>query len=150
MKVYRDSPSPLTFAARHFPNRSGKSVYEKWTRALNPEYASKPFTEKEDEELLAAVEKAGGTDNFASIAKLFPDRKTRSLVIRWEELAKDEDLSKKINNSLVKRSIARAGTVGETGEALLSPDDFVVRLKPSARKSAAKTNETTLGKKRKR
>ena len=113
----------------HFPERSSRSVSEKWLRSLNPEVTHKPFTKKEDKALLDTVEKMGGPGNWAELSRrYFPSRNPRSLKYHWIELASDDDLTKRYEDYFKKMS-TRGGVIGGVDSDLLSPDDFVVRRK---------------------
>ncbi len=63
---------------------------DKWNRSLNPIYNTQPFTWKEDEQLLAAVERTKvKSSDWKLIADLFPLRNPRSLLSRYTELTKN-------------------------------------------------------------
>jgi len=88
--------------------------------------------------LLEAV-KASESLEFGRISREnFPDRHPRTLRDRWSELATKEDLMKFYGNSRRKKEGARrvVGTSG--GSELLSPDDFVVRIKTGSLPSEAR------------
>ena len=123
------------------PRRAVKSVTEKWTRSFNPEFSSQPFTKKEDLKLLATVGKRkesnsdGKVGDWKSIAAMFPTRNPRTLMTRWMELAKTEDVIEMQKELFIKKSVAKRGVVGlgdgggDDVETTLNADDFMDRLK---------------------
>jgi len=125
MKVYRDADKKaLNMAADHFPNRSARSVTDKWKRSLDPEYSSRPFTPQEDEELLNAMRRHGNAIGWKELSeKYFSGRHPHRLMNRWVEIAPDDDILTRSSRQLSSSSyLARNKAVG------LSTDDFVVAL----------------------
>ena len=66
---------------------------------------------------------------------MFPTRNPRTLMTRWMELAKTEDVIEMQKELFIKKSVAKRGVVGlgDGGggdvETTLNADDFMVRLK---------------------
>ena len=113
----------------------------KWTRSLNPDFSSQPFTKTVDLQLLAAVRKRKESNSdrnvgdWKFIAALFPTRNPRTLMTRWMELAKTEDVIQMQKELFIKKSVAKRGVVGhgdgggDDMGTMLSADDFIVCLK---------------------
>jgi len=143
MKVYREDDSSLVRVTNHFPDRAPKVIWDKWHRSLNPEFSQKPFTKKEDADLLAAVNRLGGVGNWTEIARLFPLRNSKNLYTRWLSLTNEATLIKKQSDTFKAKGACRVGVVG-SGK-LLSPDDFEVRIKRKKviEVHAEKINEAT-------
>lgn len=76
------------------------------------------------------VVKESETLEFARISQEnFPDRHPRTLRDRWAELASKDELMKFYSSTLRKKEGARRRAGGSGESELLSPDDFVVRMK---------------------
>ena len=133
-KVYRDDP----FRVQHqFPQRSARSVREKWNRTLDPSFTkSRPFSKQEDD-LLKRVLQEKLKDATASSSKInwfemarenFPDRRPEQLQQRWlYELASNDDLLRKIKVDLLDQHKA---VHDEKTQA-----DFVLRVAKKTNKS---------------
>uniref|UniRef100_A0A803PJ23 Uncharacterized protein n=1 Tax=Cannabis sativa TaxID=3483 RepID=A0A803PJ23_CANSA len=70
--VDRYGPQNWNFIAEHLQGRSGKSCRLRWYNQLDPNINKKPFTEEEEERLLAAHRIYG--NKWACIAKYFHGR----------------------------------------------------------------------------
>ncbi|KAF3440598.1 hypothetical protein FNV43_RR18882 [Rhamnella rubrinervis] len=70
--VDRYGPQNWNFIAEHLEGRSGKSCRLRWYNQLDPNINKKPFTEEEEEKLLAAHGIYG--NKWACIAKYFQGR----------------------------------------------------------------------------
>ncbi|PON81987.1 MYB transcription factor [Trema orientale] len=70
--VERYGPQNWNFIAEHLEGRSGKSCRLRWYNQLDPNINKKPFTEEEEERLLAAHRIYG--NKWACIAKYFHGR----------------------------------------------------------------------------
>jgi hypothetical protein len=130
MRMYSHATSPENEAQVHFPTRAAKSVFEKWTRGLNPEFSTQPFTPSEDKALLEAVEKMGGAAHWKAVSSQFPHRNPRSLLYRWTCIAPKEEVLKRHEESFIVKTVAKRGMVGygggEDDDDHLDLDEFVV------------------------
>jgi len=112
---------------------------------MNPCYNTQPFTAKEDKALIAAAKKTNASpDDWNAVALKFPSRNPRSLLNRWMELGKKEDVAKLQGNQLMKRGLRRIGrrvlrstrnkkVVRDEGDDVLTASDFAVRFKKKQR-----------------
>lgn len=127
-----DSGNPNS---EHFQHRAQARVITKWERSLNPAVSRMPFTEAEDEKLLAAVKELGPNEgSFVSIAKQFPNRNDEALWNRWVLLADEDDVASKLSNRLMNKKLGGGKkSMLRDGDGLLSPDDFVLKKKPKSK-----------------
>jgi len=141
MRAFSDDDCAVTKVAALIPNRAAKSVIDKWNRSLKPMYSTQPFTIAEDKKLLSYVKKHKiGPGNWKVVSKIFPTRNPRSLLFRWMELAKDDDILKRQGEDLIQKSVGKRGLVrvaryDETDDRdILNADDFVIRFKKKIKK----------------
>ena len=82
----------LFLPSLHF-DRHNQAVLNKWNRSLNPEYSPvRPFTLQEDKRLLSVM-RADLSISWADLSrKHFPNRHMQRLLMRWQELATDNDI----------------------------------------------------------
>ena len=98
MKVYHRRQAAagrardLFLPSLHF-DRHSQSVVNKWQRTLNPEYSPvRPFSLPEDKRLLALV-RANKSIGWVDLTRnYFPNRHPQRLLMRWQELATDQDI----------------------------------------------------------
>ena len=133
-KVYRDDSQRVP---SQFPQRSARSVREKWNRTLDPAFnKARPFSKQEDKLLRRVIKtKLEDTTNVSGISWFevakanFPDRRPEQLQQRWTyELASNDDLLHKMKVDL----LAQQQVHGQT------QDDFVLKVAKKPRKTAAK------------
>lgn len=133
MKVYSQCEKKFTRIAELFPNRSYKSVIDKWNRSLDPSFSTTPFTEQEDADLLEAVRGVDSTTiNWKNISQQFPSRKPESLMRRWSEIASIDEVMDVKRESLLQRglkSVGRNKTTSEGGENVIDREHLVLRVK---------------------
>ena len=98
MKVYHQHQlavgraRDLFLPSLHF-DRHSQSVVNKWQRTLNPEYSPvRPFSLQEDKRLLSLV-RANKSIGWVDLTRNhFPNRHPQRLLMRWQELATDQDI----------------------------------------------------------
>ena len=94
MRIYSSSSSAVYYASNYM-QRSVKSVRDKWERALNPEYTTKPMNRRQDE-LLRKVVRENPQLGWRDISdQFFPDRHPQRLANRWSEIANREEIKMK-------------------------------------------------------
>ena len=62
---------------------------DKWSRSLNPIYCSDPFTNEEDENLLAIVKEK--QIDWKRVSNMLPLRHPKSLMTRYVDLSANEN-----------------------------------------------------------
>ena len=109
-------------------------------KQLNPIFDFSPFTKEEDRLLLETIDdliKKKGKDgkscyswSASDFCHLFPTRQPASLINRWVRLANEQNLVAKFSCLLKQKNSAKRGIVGASSDgAILSPDDFALRMK---------------------
>jgi hypothetical protein len=85
----------------HFPNRGSRSVHDKWSRTLDPNYEfDKHFTQEEDARL---SQLHGNTVDWKAQEQHFPGRLSQSLIKRWKELVSTEQLADDYSRNLKRK-----------------------------------------------
>lgn len=145
-KIYKEAPERV---AAHFKIRSARSVREKWSRNLDPNYSDEPWSPQDDETLRQVVKqkleqaKAGGAANqcggsisWAHIMKEhFPNRRSDVIRNRWiQELATEEEMLQKIKADLATSQLGQHHHHEEPPQL----DDYVVKVVGKGKKKRNK------------
>lgn len=134
MLISKTTPqSSKNFLQELFPNRTYKSIVDKWNRSLDPSFSSVPFSEQEDKDLLEAIQNISSSNiNWKEISRQFPSRKPETLFNRWTMIAPTDEVMNMKKKLLLQRGVKRIGRItraDEMEESVLDSDELVLVFK---------------------